>query len=111
MANKKPPAAGKGRPKGALNKNTVEVQTFAREFLSDPKGVQSYRQQYQDGKLPPAVWQLLMHYAYGKPKDTLEVQTPVALEIPILYTREDILAVRDGTPDAEDDDDDGDESS
>lgn len=63
---------GPGRPKGVPNKATQDVQAFAREFLNDPKGVESYRQQYQEGKLPPAVWQLLMHYAYGKPKDTVE---------------------------------------
>lgn len=95
---RKPPNAGKGRPKGSLNKATRDVQEATRAFLSNPKGLKALELQYEEGKLPPAVWQTLMHYAYGKPKDTLALESPAPLEIPILRTRADILAVL-GEPD------------
>lgn len=91
---------GPGRPKGVPNKATRDVQEAARAFLNNPKGLAALQQQYEEGKLPPAVWQLYMHYAYGKPKDTIALEAPVALEIPILHTRAQMLAVL-GEPDAE----------
>lgn len=65
---------GPGRPKGSKNKATLIGQEFAREFIEDEGGVEALRQQYRDGKLPPAVWVHLANMAWGKPKDTLRIE-------------------------------------
>lgn len=64
---------GPGRHKGIPNKATKDVQAAARAFLDNPKGRAAMKLQYELGTLPPAIWQLFMHYAYGKPRDTLTI--------------------------------------
>lgn len=70
-ARPKPPAAGKGRPKGALNKSTREIKDIASGLLSDPAYVDSLRRRLTSGKAPH-METLLHHYAYGKPKETVD---------------------------------------
>lgn len=98
---------GPGRPKGSKNKATLIGQEFAREFIEDPQGVEAMRQLYREGKLPPGVWVHIASLAWGKPKDVVEIQTPVSLEIPILYTRDDIMAAKDEDSGGDDDDSEG----
>ena len=76
MAKRTPPAAGKGRPKGALNKTTVEIREKARLFLEDEKGAAKMLAMYRAGRLHPGVVHMLHHYAYGKPKETVEHSGP-----------------------------------
>lgn len=66
--------AGKGRPKGAKNKSTLEVAKIAGQLVDDPAYRKSLAQRLRDGKLPPAVETMLWHYRYGKPKETLKVE-------------------------------------
>ena len=68
---RKPPAAGKGRPKGAVNKVTREIKELSQSLLTDPAYVESLRRRLTSGKAPH-METLLHHYAYGKPKDQLE---------------------------------------
>lgn len=68
----KPPAAGKGRPKGSKNKKTAEVRLLALRMVSDPAYLASLTDRLNAGKAPhmePVMW----HYAYGKPKESVEV--------------------------------------
>ena len=65
-----------GRPKGTENKATVEIRVAARAFIEDPKGQAKMLALYQAGKLNPAIITLLHQYAYGKPKDTVEISGP-----------------------------------
>lgn len=65
-----------GRQKGAVNKVTREVRDWARGILEDPEVQARTLRQAQEGKLAPAVFNELLHYAYGKPKDTVEVSGP-----------------------------------
>lgn len=68
-----------GRPRGVPNKVTIEVREWARSILED-KAVQARTlAQARAGKLPPAIFNELLHYAYGKPKDTVELLGAVAL--------------------------------
>lgn len=70
---RKPPAAGKGRPKGALNKTTREVKNFAVQFLASRAYMTSAKKRVLKGDAPhlETLWH---HYAYGKPKETVLLQ-------------------------------------
>ena len=63
--------AGPGRPKGAVNKATREIKDIASGMLSDPAYVESLRRRLTSGKAPH-MEPLLHHYAYGKPKESLD---------------------------------------
>jgi hypothetical protein len=74
----------RGRPKGAQNKVTRELQALAQGIIEDPVVQARLLNQAQRGKLAPAVMSLLFHYAYGKPKETLALEKkPVVLVIRI----------------------------
>ncbi len=67
-----PPYYGPGRPKGSLNKRTLEAKAFARGLLND----KTYRQKLQArlrageaGAMEPMLWA----YAFGKPKEQPEM--------------------------------------
>jgi hypothetical protein len=68
----KPPAAGRGRPKGAVNKTTREIKTFAMRFLSSPDYVANAKARVLEGDAAhlEVLWH---HYAYGKPKESLQI--------------------------------------
>lgn len=68
-----------GRPKGLLNKATTEVREWARAIFNDPIVQASTLQKAQDGTLAPAIYNELLHYAYGKPKDTVELTGHVGI--------------------------------
>ncbi len=67
-----PPYHGPGRPKGSLNQRTLEAKALARGLLNDP----TYRQNLHSrllageaGAMEPLLW----HYAFGKPKEQMEL--------------------------------------
>ena len=66
---------GKGRPKGTPNKATRAIQEVAQSLLSDEQYVDALVRRLRRGTAG-AVEPLLYHYAYGKPKDTVEVNGP-----------------------------------
>lgn len=68
-----------GRPRGVPNRATREVKEAAQLFLADPQGQARLLEQYRRGKLHPSVLALFYHYAYGKPKDELEVSGTLAM--------------------------------
>ena len=68
-----------GRKKGSPNKVTLEIREAARALVEDPEGQQTLLLQYRKGNLNPSVLQMLYHYAYGKPKDTLELKGGIAI--------------------------------
>ena len=70
--NRKPPAAGKGRPKGSLNKATVEVRELADRLLNRPEYFASLQRRLDANKCAPAVEAMVWHYWKGKPKETVE---------------------------------------
>ena len=77
---RKPPAAGKGRPKGAQNKTTVEVRAAAQQLVENPAYRAELAIRLKDGKAPH-METLLWHYAYGKPKEEMEHGGAVELRV------------------------------
>lgn len=88
---------GPGRTKGSPNKATVEVKALAQKH--GPSAVSTLATIMQDAAQPPqarvAAARELLDRGYGKSKETLELKSPIALEIPVLYTRDDIMDARD----------------
>lgn len=71
---------GPGRPKGIPNKATREIKDFAIEFLSSPEYVQSATRRVLSGRAPhlETLW---YHYGYGKPKDTVQLDGTVSVDV------------------------------
>lgn len=64
-----------GRPKGAQNKTTGEIREAAKAIVEDPAYVRSLKKRVKAGKAPH-METLLHYYAYGKPKEQVEVSGP-----------------------------------
>jgi hypothetical protein len=64
---------GKGRPRGTQNKVSAQAREFAQNILTSPEYRASLVRRIQQDDLPPVVETLLYHYAYGKPKERIEV--------------------------------------
>ena len=62
----------KGRGKGTLNKTTAIVRDFARGILEDEEYRKNVRVRAITGELG-ALEVTLYHYAYGKPKENVDV--------------------------------------
>lgn len=82
-----------GRPKGAQNKATREIQQFSRDVLERPTYVQSLKKRIDEGKAPH-METLLAHYAYGKPKDILALESLPPLMVVDELTAEDVALQR-----------------
>ena len=73
FTNGHPPYHGPGRPKGRLNHTTLEAKELARQLVNDPTYRQNLKERLRTGEagaMEPILW----HYAFGKPKESLEVQ-------------------------------------
>ena len=86
---------GPGRPAGVPNKITQDIKAAARQLLEDPEYQASLRIRLRRGDAPH-METLLHHYGYGKPKDTLEVSTPMRPLVVDVVNQTD-LARRDDT--------------
>jgi hypothetical protein len=64
--------AGKGRPKGALNKATREIREAAQALLDRPEYRISLQERLDAGRAPH-METLLHFYAWGKPKERIEL--------------------------------------
>ncbi len=64
-----------GRRPGTPNRTTHEIRGVSRALLEDPAYVESLQGRLREGKAPH-MEVLLHHYAYGKPKDTVEQVGP-----------------------------------
>lgn len=62
-----------GRPKGVPNKVTQEAREVAQRLVGDPKYQAQLVQRLEAGKLAPGVEVMLWNYAYGKPKEQVDV--------------------------------------
>ncbi len=68
-----PPYYGPGRPKGSLNKRTLEAKAFARQLVCDPTYLQNLQAALGNRNVEASLEAMLWHYAYGKPKEQLEL--------------------------------------
>lgn len=82
-----------GRPKGTANKATREIKDVAQALLSRPEYRQSLQERLDKGAAPH-METLLHHYAWGKPKDTLAVESLPPLMVVDELTPEDVEAQR-----------------
>ena len=63
---------GPGRPVGSQNKSTIEVKRLARQLVNDPtyrKNLHARLRAGEAGAMEPLLWA----YAFGKPKEHVEV--------------------------------------
>jgi hypothetical protein len=63
---------GPGRPKGVPNKLTIEVRELARNIVNNDAYLERLKVRIDRGSAPH-METLLWHYAWGKPKETLEM--------------------------------------
>ena len=60
-----------GRQSGTPNKATGEIRDVARLLLDDPEYRRNLQSRLNEGRAG-AIETLLFHYAFGKPKETVE---------------------------------------
>ena len=69
-----PPYIGPGRPKGSLNQRTLEAKAFARQLVSNPTYLQNLQTALENRTVDTSIEAMIWHYAYGKPKESVEIQ-------------------------------------
>ena len=69
-----------GRPKGVPNKACADVRIRVRALVEDPVYVLGLKKRILDGKSVPLEI-MLHHYAYGKPRETVEVEGAVTIKV------------------------------
>ena len=67
------PYIGPGRPKGSLNQRTLEAKALARGLLNDPTYRKNLQADLKNRKVEASIEAMLWHYAYGKPKEHIEL--------------------------------------
>ena len=79
MARGRPKGAPRtgGRKKGTPNKATREIREASQALLENPAYIAALKTRLREGTAG-AVEPLLYHYAYGKPKETIEHNVPMA---------------------------------
>ncbi len=60
-----------GRPKGCLNKTTIEVKELAQSLIENPEYRRNLMERITAGEAPQ-MEVLMWFYAYGKPKERVE---------------------------------------
>jgi hypothetical protein len=70
-----------GRPRGVRNKATVEVREIARHMVEGPTYQPKLVERLEAGKCHPSVETLMWHYAYGKPREHVKVNTEDKLDL------------------------------
>jgi hypothetical protein len=76
----------KGRAKGSLNSSTKDVREVARSIVDDPDYRAALCRRIADGTAGP-MEALMWHYAYGKPKESLDVTHTGPREILVRYVQ------------------------
>ena len=87
-----------GRPKGAVNLATRDVKRIAQQLVTRTRYVKQLEKKLDDGTLHPSIQVLLWQFAYGKPKETIEHQLPVAVKIFHEFATRAQGEIIDGTP-------------
>ena len=78
-----------GRPKGAINRKRKEIRDLAHRFITDGRYLRGLLERLRNGEAPH-MEVLLHHYAYGKPKERIEVEhyDVTALEVHLVEARQ-----------------------
>lgn len=72
-----------GRPKGALSQTTIDIREFSRRVLREPEYVASLKERLREGKAPH-METLLHFYAWGRPKESIEVSGMSVTELRVM---------------------------
>lgn len=83
-------AAGRktgGRVRGTANKATLVGQQMMRELADDPAALAKYRSLYRRGELHPSLVRTIWAYAWGPPKEPIELKQPLE-KLVIMIQRE-----------------------
>ena len=67
-----------GRVKGVPNKATKEVKNLCRSWVEDAEYQKQFLTRFKAGKLPPQLETMVWAYAYGKPKESVELTGSLA---------------------------------
>lgn len=67
---------GPGRPKGVQNKATREIKDFGEKLLKSKEYRDALKARIIAGEAPQ-MEQLLHHYTYGKPAETVKMDPPL----------------------------------
>ena len=67
---------GPGRPRGTLNRVTVEVRAAAAALVDDPQYRRKLLHDMRKRRVAPAVEVLLWHYSKGRPVERHEIAMP-----------------------------------
>lgn len=70
---------GKGRPPGVPNKVTLEIKQFCRDLFDRPLFQKNLLKQWDSLELEGPFRLALLHYAFGKPKETIEHEVGATL--------------------------------
>jgi len=84
---KTPPNAGKGRPKGSLNRATAEVRELARDYGPDAlKELHRLSQEAESETARVSACNAILERAYGK----APTSTPIVIDLPEIETAQDV---------------------
>jgi len=72
---------GPGRKPGVPNKASQEAKEVCARMVDNPRYLERLEARLVAGKLPPAIEALIWHYAKGKPKDTLQVEGQLGVDV------------------------------
>jgi hypothetical protein len=70
---------GPGRPKGVPNKATTEVKKLCTALVEDADYQARFRTRMLAGKLPPMVEAMAWYYAFGKPREQIQLDANVRM--------------------------------
>ncbi len=71
----------KGRPKGVPNRVTLAAQRFAQAIVESAEYRESIRRRIRNDNLQGTVETTLLHYAWGKPKETVVLERPIVEDL------------------------------
>lgn len=74
-----------GRPRGARNHATDEVEAACRKLVDDPEYRQYFEHRLKVGQLAPQLEAMAWHYAYGQPIKRHEHAGPGGQPIPFTW--------------------------
>ena len=74
-----------GRKKGTPNKLNGAIASRCRALIEDPAYQETFAKRFLTGRLPPVLEAMAWHYAYGKPSETMTLQSLGGGPISILH--------------------------
>ena len=76
---------GPGRPKGRVDDRVLAARELAQNILSSPAYIANLRARADEGRLAPAVEQMLWHYSGGKPPEKVELTGADAGPLSVIF--------------------------